>query len=753
MTKAVLFPIPLILVLATAVSPAQTSTSYQSTAVANAVMRQADTIDLRHKLDQANAALQQKDLVAAAKLYEEAWTLVQQIGSGIPEETAQTKAGLVYVHMELAREAEREGNLHDADVQVSRVLIVDPQNPEAIAFKKQNDALIAETRGKAADLETQAQVPAIQNQQTDAATLARDGQLLYEMGNLDEAQLKLEQALQLDPDNEGAYYYLNLVKEARYKREEHHKDLDDADRMVQVERSWEKPVNIVTNMSNPYAQTNVNYVGPGREEIYSKLNRIRLDKVDYSQLPLSEVLHQLIGQSQLRDPDKQGINFLFNPNIENIPATATTIPGEGGRPGAPAAIDPATGLPVGQPAAPQTADATAINISLQLNNVSLADLLDAICMVSDHPIKYSVEEYGIVFSQKGADSPQYEMRDFKVDPNTFYAGLQNVSSFLFGSVNITSGQGGGGGGGGGGGQGGGANGNSVSGAVVPVVNVAPGAGAARSSGGGGRGGGGGQVGATGGNTGGGGEGAGGVLQNPLADLGANVQDPNGGLLYVTTPNLTRDVSALAKQFFSSLGVNLDAPKTLFFNDRLGVLFVYATPQDLDIIQRAIQVLNQVPPQVHIKARFINVVQQDASGLGFDWYLGQFSIGGVAQGQGGQAGTLNVQPTSANPSGTFPGNSVVGTVAPGLPSLTSGLTGNNSSIPSIASITGILTNPNFQVVLHALQSRIDTTELAEPEVTTISGRQTQMRATTIQPVVTGFTFQSAPATAAATGAVP
>jgi general secretion pathway protein D len=213
---------------------------------------------------------------------------------------------------------------------------------------------------------------------------------------------------------------------------------------------------------------------------------------------------------------------------------------------------------------------------------------------------------------------------------------------------------------------------------------------------------------------------------------------------VTTPNLTRDVSGIAKQFFSSLGVALDPPKTLFFNDRLGVLFVYATPQDLDIIERAIQTLDEVPPQVHIKSRFIDVEQTDTSGLGFDWYLGQFNIGGQAVGQGGAAGSLNVPVSAANPEGTFPGNSTLATTVPGtVQSLTQGL--NNSSLPSLASITGILTNPNFQVVLHALQQRTGTQELAEPEATTISGRQTQMRATVIQPVVTGYNFQAAPTT--------
>jgi Flp pilus assembly secretin CpaC len=72
------------------------------------------------------------------------------------------------------------------------------------------------------------------------------------------------------------------------------------------------------------------------------------------------------------------------------------------------------------------------------------------------------------------------------------------------------------------------------------------------------------------------------------------------------------------------------------------------------------------------------------------------------------------------------------------SLTSGL--NNGSIPAIGTLTGILTNPNFQVVLHALEQRTGAEELAEPEVTTTSGRQTEMRATQVITVITSFTFQ-------------
>jgi tetratricopeptide (TPR) repeat protein len=744
MTKAVLFPISIIILMAATAVPAQTNAPYVMTAANQAVIREANTIILRQKLAAANAAVQQRDLVAAVKLYEDAYNLVTSIGPmSIPQEASATVSGLVSVRMELAHEAERQGDLHTADMQVSRVLTIDPTNAEAIAFKKQNDLLIAQTRGQQPDMATQAEAPAIQSQKTDAATLARDGQMLYEMGKIEEAEMKLKQALELDPDNRGANYYLALVKQARYGREDRHKNMDNDDRMVQVERAWEKPVNIATNFANPYFMTNVVYTGAGRQSIYSKLNNIQLDTVNYPSLPLSEVIHQLSEQSLQRDPEKRGINFMFNPNIESIPSAATT-PGLEGRGGPAANINPQTGLPEQAPTAPQAADATQININLSLHNVSLTELLNAICLVSDHPIKYSVEDYGVVFAEKGADSPQFEMRTFKVDPNTFYAGLQNVNSFSFGSVNITS-SGAGGGGGGGGAQGG--AGQSPSGAVVPVVDVSPGASSARQSSGGAGGGGG------GGGTGGAGGGAAsgpGYLSNPLGDMQARVEDNGGGLLYVTTANLTRGVSALAAQFFSSLGVDLTPPKTVFFNDKLGVLFVYATPQDLDIIEKAIQVLNQAPPMVHIKTRFIDVQQTDNTGLGFDWYLGQFSLGGggTAVAQGGNAGSLTVP----GPDGTqtvFPGYPTA-PLANGVQSLTGGL--NNGGMPALATITGILTNPNFQVVLHAIQQRQGSQELAEPEVTTISGRQTEVRATIVQPVVTGYNFQAAPAAATA-GGVP
>jgi tetratricopeptide (TPR) repeat protein len=709
MIKAASLSLGFILLLAGAASlPAQTSPTDE--AVNEAVLRQANTIILRQKLIEARNAAERGDLPGAAKLYEDANTLVDQIGSGIPEEKAQTISGLASTRLTLARQAQSNGDLHEAATQVDRVLKVDPKNPEAQAFKKKNDALLASMRGKMPDDATLQQMPDITRGKTEAGTLVRDGKLLYEMGKFDEAEVKLKEAIRLDPDNEGAFYYQNLVEQARYEREARVHTIDTQDRMVQVEKAYEKPVNRgLLPGPNPYALTNLVHTGPGREAIYSKLDRIRLDAVSWPEgLPLIEVLRNLSEQTKLRDPDKKGINFIFNPNAQ-IAATAASTTG-----GA-TTIDPTTGLPVAAPAAGagESMDASSINVKLTLNDVRLADVLDAVVLVADHPIKYSVEDYAIVFSSRGTETVPLETRTFKVDPNTFYQGLESVGAESFGSANNNSSSGGSGGGGGGGSSSG-----QTTAAAVAIVNAFPGAASARQSGT--------STGGGGGSSGGGSTGG-------------------GGLAFVTTTNSMASISLAAKGFFTTLGVNLDPPKSVFFNDRLGVLFVRATSQDLDTIEKAIQVLNMLAPQVHIKARFIEVEQDDNTALGFDWYLGQVNMGGGVVGQGGTSASLN----NGNPtynglpssSGFFPGQTIASQLAGSSSDqlITGGL---RNTAPSVATITGILTDPNFRVVIHALEQRSGFESLAEPEATTTSGRQTQMRATDVVTIITSYSFQQA-----------
>ncbi len=140
-----------------------------------------------------------------------------------------------------------------------------------------------------------------------------------------------------------------------------------------------------------------------------------------------------------------------------------------------------------------------------------------------------------------------------------------------------------------------------------------------------------------------------------------------------------------RKFIGGLGVNWDLPagKSCFFNDRSGLLFVRATESDLDLAERAVQILDYTEPQIHIKARFLEVPMGTVANFG---------------------SLLSSTNCTAN------------------------------------EFTGILNSTNTTAALIALQSRSGSQLLAEPEGTTISGRQMQMRATQLISVVTNFEFQ-------------
>ena len=161
-------------------------------------------------------------------------------------------------------------------------------------------------------------------------------------------------------------------------------------------------------------------------------------------------------------------------------------------------------------------------------------------------------------------------------------------------------------------------------------------------------------------------------------------DPNAflGALRSSTGLQTNSVSTMARTLFSKLGVDLESPKgkSVFYNDGLGMVFVKATESDLNTIERAIQAFNYTAPQIHIKARFVEVPAK-------------------------------------------------GFVVPAMLTNT-----------AVAGLTGILTGENLKTVLKLLEAKPGFETLAEPEVVTTSGRQTEMRATTIITVVTNFSFQ-------------
>jgi general secretion pathway protein D len=194
---------------------------------------------------------------------------------------------------------------------------------------------------------------------------------------------------------------------------------------------------------------------------------------------------------------------------------------------------------------------------------------------------------------------------------------------------------------------------------------------------------------------------------------------------------------------SRLGGQLQDGKAVFFNDRNGTLFVRATMTDLDIIEKAIQTLNEMPPQLSIEAKFAEFTQNDSRALGFDWFLGNvLTFGGKGVLAGGTQPSLTGQPSASNSLGIFPVSGGVPSAQPSDRSdqrLTNGVRTDGpdgTPIPAMATFTGILTDPQFRVVLRALDQRDGVDVLASPSITTVSGRQASIRAVDMRTIVTG-----------------
>lgn len=221
-----------------------------------------------------------------------------------------------------------------------------------------------------------------------------------------------------------------------------------------------------------------------------------------------------------------------------------------------------------------------------------------------------------------------------------------------------------------------------------------------------------------------------------------------------------------------------AGKAVFYNDRNGMLLVRATARDLQTVETALQMLNTSPPQVVIEAKFVEVTMDDNKAPGFDWYLGNTLMttnasgnqpGGTVSSSAGTSsvairtgvfpGSASTSPTTSNGVGTITGimtdpqfRSVVEALQRGGTNGVHDLRGDELDWPGRqatnahnvrvtaalgASMTGVLTDPQYRAVLRALERRSGADVLSAPRVTTVSGRQAQIQVADMRTVVNGI----------------
>ena len=186
-----------------------------------------------------------------------------------------------------------------------------------------------------------------------------------------------------------------------------------------------------------------------------------------------------------------------------------------------------------------------------------------------------------------------------------------------------------------------------------------------------------------------------------------------------------------KEFLSGMNVRFDVPgSTATFNSRNRVLTVYNTVEMLDLVDSIVaNSEGQAPVQVDIRAKFVEFTQSNLKELSFDWLLGQAKVRGSAEiaaaGAGAGAGSMDSFPfvgPDGKPIGNYPltggnrsGSGGIG-VNP-IDAMLAAAMGRGTGMGSAAlAVAGAFTDPQFQVLIRAMDQRKDVDLLSSPSIT-------------------------------------
>src|SRR5438128_2799254 len=205
--------------------------------------------------------------------------------------------------------------------------------------------------------------------------------------------------------------------------------------------------------------------------------------------------------------------------------------------------------------------------------------------------------------------------------------------------------------------------------------------------------------------------------------GKDTQETTGGQLLVNREG--------AREFLESQGVPFHPGASAHFLPQSSRLIVRNTIDNLELVHALVEQASVAgPKQVEIESKFVEITQNNLKELGFDWLLGPFNITGNSGKIVGTGGAHVPQGNSAN--FTFPTTNQFPVIsgnrsgdfaisANALDALLLG-TGAPAIAPGIFGLAGVMTNPQFQVVIRALNQKKGIDLLSAPRVTTKSGQR-------------------------------
>lgn len=188
-----------------------------------------------------------------------------------------------------------------------------------------------------------------------------------------------------------------------------------------------------------------------------------------------------------------------------------------------------------------------------------------------------------------------------------------------------------------------------------------------------------------------------------------------------------------RELFRQMGVQWPTGSFIRHVPSIGKLMVANTANNLAIFEEKLSLLNVVPNQIEIEARFVEVRQTDMMSLGFEWGLtDNWQIAHRTDVAGGPG-------LADRPHILMRENMAAGGFTKGNRFLRDALGGD--PVPDdVFTIASVLTNPELAFTLHMLQQKGNMDLLSAPKVTTQSGQEATIKVVTEYIYPTSFSVE-------------
>jgi general secretion pathway protein D len=561
--------------------------------------------------------------------------------------------------VKLAEQRIAEGKYEESEVVLNEIL-TDPYNPNC----REARALLTHLHDPGYINKTMG--PKFLAKVEEVKKLLTEAEGFYQSGRYDLAMKRYEQVLNLDPYNTAARKGQERIDVTKYQYGVQGYNETRGRAMWQVEHGWEQPVRQYGTGAGPIENAVARDAG-NTARIRNKLDSIIIPRIEFRDASIREAIDFLRQQAAANDPTtegRRGVDIVLRlhstgRSSEPAPVTATTTVGEAGA------------LPAGENAPPAAAGVANAAPVVTPGTPSLPPVNPAEARITLTLNQIPLgEALRYIASQAGL---KVKVEPFAVlilplseQSNELTTKEYRVPpGFISSSVNVG----------------------------VSALNQGPtkvGGGAAAPGG-----------------------------------TGHGTEESTGGQLLVNREG--------AREFLESQGVPFPPGASAHFLPQSSRLIVRNTIDNLELVDALVEQASVAgPKQVEIESKFVEITQNNLKELGFDWLLGPFNIAGKSGklvGAGGSSGTgPAVDPanfpfstngqfpvTSGNRSGDF------AISANAIDALLLG-TGGGLVAPGIFGLGGVMTNPQFQVVIRALNQKKGIDLLSAPRVTTKSGQR-------------------------------